>query len=49
MSVYKWQGSWTRWEIREIEYLLKCAKEGTRSEEDVWNRFLEIMRGEKRR
>ena len=47
MSVYEWKGSWARWEIREIEYLLKCAKDGTRTEEEVWERFLEVMKGEK--
>lgn len=35
MSIYAWNGSWARWEIREIEYLLKCCKEGTRTEEEV--------------
>ena len=49
MSIYEWSGTWARWEIREIEYLLKCAKDGTRTEGEVWERFLEIMRKEKRR
>ncbi len=47
MSVYEWNGSWARWELREIEYLLKCCREGTRSEDEVWKRFLEVMKGEK--
>ena len=49
MSIYEWNGSWARWEIREIDYLLNCWKEGTRTEDEVWARFLEIMRREKRR
>ena len=49
MSVYAWNGSWARWELREIEYLLKCCKDGTRTEDEVWKRFLEVMRKEKRR
>lgn len=49
MSIYKWNGAWARWELREIEHLLKCVKEGTRTEEDVWKRFLEIIRREKHR
>lgn len=49
MSIYEWNGSWARWEIREIEYLLKCVKEGTRTEEEVWTRFSEIVRREKHR
>ena len=48
-SIYDRHGSWARWEIREIDHLLKCVKEGTRTEEDVWKRFLEIVRGEKHR
>ena len=47
MSFYQWKGSWARWQLREIEYLLKCAKDGTRTEEEVWIRFLQIMKGEK--
>ena len=47
MSIYAWNGSWARWEIREIEYLLKCCKEGTRTQDEVWERFQEIMEGKK--
>ena len=40
---------WARWEIRELDYLIKCCKLGTRTEDEVWTRFLEIMRREKHR
>ena len=49
MSKYEWQGKWARWEIREIDYLLKCCKQGTRTEDEVWSRFCEIVRREKHR
>ena len=49
MSIYNWHGSWARWEIREMEELIKACKEGRRTEEEVWKRFCEIVRGEKHR
>ena len=49
MGAYEWNGSWAKWELREIEYLLKCVKDCTRTEDEVWVRFLEIMRREKHR
>lgn len=48
-GAYRWSGTWARWEIREMEYVINCLHQGTRTEEEVWSRFLEIMRREKRR
>lgn len=49
MSVYDWKGSEFKWELREIFYLMKCLKEKTRTEAEVWLRINEIVRGEKHR
>ena len=50
MSVYAYKEAphrMEKWKVRDLEYLIECYKKGTRSEEDVWIRFLQIMKGEK--
>lgn len=52
MSIYEYKHQKHRLnmtEVRELEYLIVCYKNGTRSEKDCWTRFLEIMRGEARK
>ena len=52
MSTYEYQEKPHRlenYEIRELEYLVECFRNGTRSEESVWKRFLEIVRKEKQK
>lgn len=50
MSVYEYKEKPHRlekWKVRELEYLVECYNKGTRSEKEVWKRFLEIIRGDK--
>jgi len=50
MSTYAYQEKPHRlekWEVRELEYLIECYRNGTRSEENCWERFLQIVRKEK--
>ena len=52
MSVYEYKHQKHRLnmtEVRELEYLVECYRKGTRTEDECWKRFLEIMRREKRK
>lgn len=48
-AAYPWHGTWAKWQIREIEHQLKCLKEGTRTEEEVWIVFQRLVKGERKR
>jgi len=50
MSIYEYQEKPHRletWKVRELEYLVECYQNGTRTEDEVWRRFLQIVKGVK--
>lgn len=49
MSIYDWKGDKASWKIREIEYVIKCYRQGSRTDKETLQRIKDIIKNEARK